>query len=477
MLRPDWFNPKSTEMTLNRRHKAVLFITLVVSGCALLLGTELKEAIGFMMLGAAFAWAIGSNTASRVYARLKGASGTFYSWVRLPLAMALAGGVLGAVLLYSRANPVLVVAFMCAAGIFIAPLAPLPTQRIWLKVPLVLLAVAAYLVAAWGMINTDLIASNKYGERYGELSITGLFTFIAGFFWLSKGWGLIGRGISSVRSADISTSMGSAKRAWPHYISLFLGVLVLTLWLGLLAWSASSDWEYAPAKIADTKGNNLFFQFVFVVLLASWPYSSWKTILGRESNASSRYLRRHRLTSAVAGMIFFALLSLAITYGMQNGNDRRMVEKIEAAAKDLTAVGTEIGTIKRRDLRTTDDYIKAYAEIDALLPDFESKINECAEVYEEARQIDEGRGPINAQFFYKSHKPDLWRNQFDMLDLLRQADSLTKQEVLTTQNMALLSPRDQAEYWEKEFRPLLAQQDELGEKIQVVAAKIQSPTH
>ncbi len=199
-------------MTLNRRHKAILFVTLVVSGCAMLLDAELKEALGFMMLGVAFAWAIGSDTASKMYAGLKGASGTAYSWIRLPLAMALAGGLFGAVLLYGRGNPVLVVVFMCAAGIFLAPLTPLPTKNIWLKVPLILVGVAAYLIATWGMISTDLITANKYAERYGQLAVTGLLTFVVGFFWLSKGWRLIESGISSAPSVDTLPSVTSTGR-------------------------------------------------------------------------------------------------------------------------------------------------------------------------------------------------------------------------------------------------------------------------
>ena len=62
---PIWRELKSTNMTLNRRYKAILFVTLVVSGCALLRGAELREALGFMMLGIAFAWSIGSSTASK----------------------------------------------------------------------------------------------------------------------------------------------------------------------------------------------------------------------------------------------------------------------------------------------------------------------------------------------------------------------------------------------------------------------------
>ena len=291
-------------MTLSRRHKSIVFVTLVVSGCALLLGAQLREALGFMMLGVAFACAIGSNTASKAYAALKGASGTFYSCIRLPLAMAVAGGICGVVLLYSRANPVLVVVFRCAAGMFLAPLTPFPTHRIWFRIPLFLLAVAACLVATWGILSTDLIPSDKYLERDGQLAVTGLLAFIVGFFWLSKGWGLIQRGMSSTPSVDAPPSRDSTGTPWGQYISLFLGVLVLTLWLGRLAWSASSEWAYAPEKISGTKDNNLFGQVVLVALLASWPYVAWKRILGRESNADPKHLRRHRQTSVIAGMMF-----------------------------------------------------------------------------------------------------------------------------------------------------------------------------
>jgi hypothetical protein len=48
-------------------------------------------------------------------------------------------------------------------------------------------------------------------------------------------------------------------------------------------------------------------------------------------------------------MMFVVVLALAITYGIQNGNDRRTVEKTEAVAKDLSAVGSKIGAIKLRN--------------------------------------------------------------------------------------------------------------------------------
>jgi uncharacterized membrane protein len=151
---------------------------------------------------------------------------------------------------------------------------------------------------------------------------------------------------------------------------LFFGILVLTLWLSLLAWSASSDWKYAPEKMPETKGNNLFIQFGFVVLLAAWPYAAWRRILNRESNTELRYLRRHRRTSAVLGMLFVVVLALAITFGIQNGRDRQMTQKIQAIAKNLGSVGNKIAAIKQRELQTTADYIQTYSEIDSLLPEY-----------------------------------------------------------------------------------------------------------
>ena len=47
---------------LNRRHKTVLFITLVATGSALLAGASLGEGLGIFILGATFAWVIGSGS-------------------------------------------------------------------------------------------------------------------------------------------------------------------------------------------------------------------------------------------------------------------------------------------------------------------------------------------------------------------------------------------------------------------------------
>ena len=59
---------------LNRRHKAVLFLTLVAAGVSLVLGAVAKQTAGVALLGLAFAWAFGSN--SRIVHWLFVASGS-----------------------------------------------------------------------------------------------------------------------------------------------------------------------------------------------------------------------------------------------------------------------------------------------------------------------------------------------------------------------------------------------------------------
>jgi hypothetical protein len=48
--------------SLNRRHKAALFLALIPVGVGLLLGAGAKQSLGMALLGMAFAWAFGSDS-------------------------------------------------------------------------------------------------------------------------------------------------------------------------------------------------------------------------------------------------------------------------------------------------------------------------------------------------------------------------------------------------------------------------------
>lgn len=50
------------EMHLNRRHKSILFLTLLATGISLISDSGIRTAAGIVLLGFAFAWAFGSNS-------------------------------------------------------------------------------------------------------------------------------------------------------------------------------------------------------------------------------------------------------------------------------------------------------------------------------------------------------------------------------------------------------------------------------
>ena len=463
-------------MVFNRRHKAILFITLVTTGCALLLGAELKETLGFMLLGVALAWAIGSDAASKLYTGLKVAPGRVYPWIRPILTMSLAGGLIGALMLFSRGNPVGVIAASCFIGIVGAPFVQLPTQKAWLRIPIALVASCLFVVAAGLIIETDVIANHKYGARFAELTITSLAVVVSGIFWLSKGWQLIIRGITAEPRLDgIPITSAGLRRTWPQYISVLLGISVLTLWLCLACWSASGDWAYAPDKLSAQKNNNnLLITVGFVILLAWWPYSSWRTILERQPNSESRYLKLHKGVTAVIGMCVAVFLGLAITLGIQNGDDRIMTDQVTDVLKDFKAVAGKIGAIKQRDLETTGDYIQAFSEVGALLPELESDVNRFTDIYHKMNEKDANRGIINMQRFYKTYTPEYQKNLKEQIDVIEAMLSVNKQEVESAKEMSALPVRNQPEFWKENFRPLLIKESSLRDKALALDAQNKS---
>jgi hypothetical protein len=54
--------PAKSRAGLNRRHKFVLFLTLVSTGGSLVCGLGIREALGIALLGFALAWVVGSKS-------------------------------------------------------------------------------------------------------------------------------------------------------------------------------------------------------------------------------------------------------------------------------------------------------------------------------------------------------------------------------------------------------------------------------
>jgi hypothetical protein len=156
---------------MNRRHKTILFVTLLTTGSALLAGIELKTALGMLILGATLSWAAGSDAARNAYIRLKGITSSFYLWLRLPTVMLFAGGVLGLVLVLSRGNSVAAIGTMSLLGIFLEPFAHLPRRNTWLRVPVILLSPVVFVLAAYSSMRLDNASLIEHGAKLAQTDL------------------------------------------------------------------------------------------------------------------------------------------------------------------------------------------------------------------------------------------------------------------------------------------------------------------
>jgi hypothetical protein len=451
---------------LNRRHKTILFITMVMTGSSLLAGARLNEALGMLMLGAAFAWLVGSETASRTYSYLRRIPSKTGPWLRVLLLMGFGGCLLVAVAVWSSFNWFLVAAAMSVLGMLISPCRRLPTENRWLKFIAWGLAIAVFFLAAMGAVMLSGTAQQN-AERIGELAVYGLIALPMGMLWLIKGWRLILAGISAEKAADGTQLENTSNRKgtkWLH-VSLFVGTTVLTLWLGLLAFSAFSDSVFAFQVKATSKPSNPLSPVILVMLLAWWPYTCWKRILEREPNTTTANVKSHKRVTMILGALFTAIVCVAITFGIQNGNDRMSTAQVEQGTKDFQAVAAKIGSIKSRDLRTTKDYIDAYKEIEPLLAEFDGRLQHFNDILTKAQQRDKNRGPLNIQRLYGSKEKEWLVWDFKTFELLRQDSELTKKQIRTVKQMAEFPDEYQVEFWKKNLNPLLEEENVVRQQL------------
>lgn len=463
---------------LNRRHKAILFITLVMTGSALLAGAQLNEGLGIFILGATLAWLIGSRAAARAFHFLKVFPGKTWPWTRVLILMLLGGAVLASVAVLSNLNSFLAVAAMSIFGMLISPFVYLPTQRRWMKWVVWITGVVVFFIGDLAVLTLSK-ASPDSAQRMGELVWWGLVALAIGILWLTKGWRLIVAGMTAATANDSIVGPGSTEgqNTVPLYLSLFTGTVVLSLWLGLLAFSAFSQavFPFDAAGAKPPNSSNPISAVLFLMLLAWWPYASWRSVLTRKPNTAAGNVRAHRRVTLALGALFTIIISVAITFGIQNGNDRSMTAQVQVGTKDFQAVAVEIGAIKSRDLQTTDDYIQAYAEIGSLLPAFNSDLQKFTDILAEAKRRDASRGPLNIQRLYGPREKEwlVWDDR--MFELLRKDSELTSKEVNVAEQMGTLPKQYQVEFWKKNFKPLTEEENEL--RRQIMTIKASTPAH
>jgi len=459
----------------NRRHKAILFITIVLTGCALLAGATLNQAFGTLLLGCAFAWVVGSETTARTFRYFARLPGKSWPWLEVPLLMFLAGGLLVPVAVWSNYSPFFVCASMAVLGLLIAPFNRIPTAKTWLKTLVWIAGAVLLFFGAVGAIELSTSATQN-AERIGAACVYGSISLILGMLWLIRGWKLVLRGISreSLDETPPETNRGTGQSTTWLYFLLLVGVFVLTLVLGIQTFSAFSDsvaGSTVDTTAVSTTSSTPTSPLIGFMFLAWWPYASWAAILKRRPNSTANNASVHKRVTIVLGAIFVVVVSAAATFGIQNGNDRLMTTRVKEGMVGFQNTANKIGAIKSRDLRTTSDYIDAYEEMEPLVTQFDIQLKTFREILSEAKDSYKDRGPVNIQRLHGGHEQDWLNWDVQMFDLLTQDSDVTKKQILVAKAMAALPEESRVKYWNENFLPLVKIENEFRKKLAALTAK------
>lgn len=142
--------------------------------------------------------------------------------------------------------------------------------------------------------------------------------------------------------------------------------------------------------------------------------------------------------------MFAVVLIVAIVLGIQSHNDRVLGAQVAQSESDLRTLGAQIAAIKDHQFATMNEYIAAYARVEPLLKDYDQKLQRYSELCKTAQQRDEKRGPININRLHSRYNTEVWRNNPELMELVRQVNEVTKKEASVIHDMASLPRRNKS---------------------------------
>ena len=175
----------------------------------------------------------------------------------------------------------------------------------------------------------------------------------------------------------------------------------------------------------------------------------------------------------IAGSSIFlgVVLIVAVALAIQKRNDRVLDAQAAQSESELRTLGAQIAAIKDRQFGTMSEYVAAYARVEPLLKEYDQKLQQYSELCSTAQQRDQKRGLINIRRLYSRYNEEAWRNNSEILELVRQVNEVTKKEASVIHDMALLPADEQVQFWHDEFMPLAAQEHALREQLLLVGQR------
>lgn len=172
-----------------------------------------------------------------------------------------------------------------------------------------------------------------------------------------------------------------------------------------------------------------------------------------------------------AGAVFLVLITIfAVTFAIQEHNDRVLTDEISGTASELEDTGARVMSIRDGDLKDMNDYIRAYSQMEPLLSDYDKQLQRITDLYGRARE--RNRRLLRVERLYRRPYLANWESMSEILDITRALNRVLRQETSIIQNMALLPKSDRMQFWHEQFLPLEAQEKALRVKLLILGQRM-----
>jgi hypothetical protein len=172
-----------------------------------------------------------------------------------------------------------------------------------------------------------------------------------------------------------------------------------------------------------------------------------------------------------AGAVVLVFITIfAVTFAIQEHNDRVLTDEISGTASELEDTGARVMSIRDGDLKDMNDYIRAYSQMEPLLSDYDKQLQRITDLYGQARE--RNRRLLRVERLYRRPYLANWESMSEILDITRALNRVLRQETSIIQNMALLPKSDRMQFWHEQFLPLEAQEKALRVKLLILGQRM-----
>ena len=172
-----------------------------------------------------------------------------------------------------------------------------------------------------------------------------------------------------------------------------------------------------------------------------------------------------------AGAVVLVLITIfAVTFAVQEHNNRVLSDEITGTASELQDTGARITSIRDADMKDMSEYVRAYAEMTPLLDDYDRRLERITNLYNEAHERD--RRVLRVERLYRRPQLTNWENMSEILNVARALNKVFRQESSAIQNMALIPEPERMQFWHEQFLPLEVQEKALRARMLIVGQRL-----